>query len=70
MPDYGTEALTLLYRGDHMGLRSGGLGFGKKTSAGDWREVWFIHGGYLYEVTTYKELDTWLGSIMQTRKFI
>ena len=53
-----------------MGLRSGGLGFEKKTSACDWREVWFIHGGYLYEVTTYKELDTWLGSIMQTWKFI
>ena len=30
----------------------------------------FIHGGYLYEVTTYKELDTWLGSIMQAWKFI
>ena len=23
----------------------------------DTREVWFIHGGFLYEVPTYKELD-------------
>jgi hypothetical protein len=23
----------------------------------DTREVWFIHGGFLYEITTYKELD-------------
>ena len=37
---------------------------------GDTREVWFIHGGYLYEVTTYKELDIWLAGIMRTWKFI
>ena len=33
------------------------------------REVWFLQGGYLYEVTTFKELDTWLDSIIQTWKF-
>jgi hypothetical protein len=27
---------------------------------GDTREIWFIHGGFLYEVTTYKQLDSWL----------
>ena len=37
---------------------------------GDAREVWFIKNGFLYEVTTYKELDAWLASIMQTWKFI
>ena len=37
---------------------------------GHTREVWFIHNGFLYEVTTYKEIDEWLGSIMQTWKFI
>jgi hypothetical protein len=44
--------------------------FGSNPIMGDTREVWFIHGGYLYEVATYKELDSWLGSIMQTWKFL
>ena len=39
------------------------------TALGDTREVWFINNGFLYEVTTYKELDAWLGGIMQTWKF-
>jgi hypothetical protein len=43
---------------------------GKNAVMGDTREVWFIHGGYLYEVTTYKDLDSWLGGVMQTWKFI
>ena len=34
--------------------------FGHNDEIGDTREVWFIHGGFLYEVTTYKELDAWL----------
>ncbi len=33
------------------------------------REIWFLHGGYLYEVTTPQPLDPWLLSIMQTWKF-
>ena len=49
---------------------SGIMFFGKNAIMGDTREVWFIHGGFLYEVTTYKELDTWLGGIMRTWKFI
>lgn len=44
--------------------------FGSNGVMGDTREVWFIHGGYLYEVVSYKALDTWLGNIMQTWKFI
>jgi hypothetical protein len=36
---------------------------------GDTAEVWFIHGNYLFEVTTLKSLDTWLAGIMQTWKF-
>ncbi len=45
------------------------LFFGKNSIMGETREVWIIHGGYLYEVTTYSDLDAWLGSIMQTWKF-
>ncbi len=37
---------------------------------GDTREVWFIRGGYLYEVTTYRELDNWLAQIMKTWVFV
>jgi hypothetical protein len=44
--------------------------FGKNAIMGDTREVWFIRGGFLYEVTTYKELDDWLAGIMQTWKFM
>lgn len=34
------------------------------------REVWFLHGGYLYEVSTYLGLDEWLAGIMATWRFI
>ena len=44
--------------------------YGYNTTLGDTRELWFIHNGFLYEVTTFKELDEWLGSIIQTWKFI
>jgi hypothetical protein len=37
---------------------------------GDARELWFIRDGYLYEVTTYKPLDTWLADIMKTWQFL
>lgn len=44
--------------------------YGRNDAMGDTREVWFIKGGYLYEVTTYKALDTWLGDIMLSWRFI
>ena len=37
---------------------------------GDTREAWFIKGGFLYEVATYKGLDSWLGQVMQGWTFI
>jgi hypothetical protein len=40
--------------------------FGHNGIMGDTREVWMIHSGFLYEVATYKELDSWLAQIMQT----
>jgi hypothetical protein len=39
--------------------------YGNNSIVGDTCEIWFIHGGFLYEVTTYKELDSWLSPIMQ-----
>ena len=43
--------------------------FGYNDAMGDTLEVWLIHGGFLYEVTTYKPLDAWLTPILQTWKF-
>lgn len=37
---------------------------------GDTYEVWFIYHGFLYEVTTYKAYDAWLGEILSTWKFL
>jgi hypothetical protein len=44
--------------------------FSNAPRMNDTREVWFIRGGLLYEVTTYKELDAWLKPIMQSWQFI
>lgn len=44
--------------------------YGSNPIMGDTREVWFIKGGFLYEVATYKQLDSWLGGIMQAWRFI
>ena len=48
---------------------TGAAFYSKDAALGDTREVWFVLNGYLYEVTTLKQLDTWLGSIMQTWQF-
>ena len=44
--------------------------FGYNDQMGETWEVWFIHDGFLYEVTTYKPLDGWLNSILQTWRLI
>jgi len=41
----------------------------RNTFMGDTREVWFIRGGFLYEITTYKSQDEWLASILKSLKF-
>jgi hypothetical protein len=33
-------------------------------------EVWFIRNGYLYEITTYQALDSWLAEILKSLTFI
>ena len=44
--------------------------YGYDTLIGDTREIWFIKDGFLYEITTYKALDSWLTQIIQTWKFL
>lgn len=46
------------------------LFYSTNIALGETREIWFIHGGYLFEVTTLKSLDSWLDEIIQTWKFI
>jgi len=48
----------------------GTIFFSEDPTAGRMREVWFIHGDYLYEVTTYHLLDEWLSYIMTTWRFL
>jgi hypothetical protein len=43
--------------------------FSENPIMGETREVWFIRGNYLYEVTTYKSFDAWLSGIMNTWRF-
>jgi hypothetical protein len=43
--------------------------FGSDKALGDTAEIWFLHGGYLYEVTTLKPTASLLNSAMQTWKF-
>lgn len=44
--------------------------FSESLTLGETAEVWFVHGGYLYEVTTLKPLSGWLSGIMRTWKFL
>ena len=43
--------------------------FSTNVELGDTAEVWFIHGGYLYEATSLKPLAQWFSNIMQTWQF-
>ena len=44
--------------------------FSPDAVLGPTREVWFIRGGYLFEVTTYKDQDQWLAAIMSTWQWL
>jgi hypothetical protein len=44
--------------------------FSTNSVFGETREVWFIKNGFLYEVTTRKDLDPWLAEIMNSWKFL
>lgn len=36
---------------------------------GKTREIWWLHGGYLFELTTYASLDGWIRDIVKTVEF-
>ncbi|MEK7585218.1 MAG: hypothetical protein AAB455_01760 [Patescibacteria group bacterium] len=46
-----------------------GLIFFSQQIGGQMREVWFLHNGYLFEVTAVASLDQWLSDILSTWHF-
>lgn len=44
--------------------------YSKNAILGETREVWFIHNGFLYEVTTLKSFEVWLSDILDTWQFL
>lgn len=45
------------------------LFWGSNESLGKTRELWFVHGGNLYQISSYAEFDAGLSKIMSTWKF-
>lgn len=43
--------------------------FSKDVSIGDTREIWFVHNGSLYQISTYKSFDIEIGKILSTLVF-
>ncbi len=43
--------------------------FSKDSSLGETREIWFVENGNLYQITTYKRLDTMIGQVLSTLVF-
>ena len=43
---------------------------GHNDQMGDTREYWFLHGGYLYEVATYRDLGKILSEMMSSWEFL
>lgn len=49
---------------------TGAAFYSSNSALGATREVWVVHGGFLYEATAPKPLDAWLDTIIQTWRFI
>lgn len=43
--------------------------FSNNPSIGKTREVWFVHGGYMYQVTGYADADAIVGPLLDTWSF-
>lgn len=42
---------------------------GQSEDFGESREVWFVHGGHLYQITTHAGQDNFIGPILETWRF-
>ena len=53
-----------------IGTGTPALAFSSNTpDLGPTRELWFVHDGYLFEITTYSNLGGWLRQIIDTIRF-
>ena len=43
--------------------------FSEEPSLGQTREIWFVHNNFLYQISTYKELDSLVADILSTWEF-
>ena len=43
--------------------------FSEAPLLGKTREIWWLHNGYLFELTTYASLDEWIRDIVKTVEF-
>ncbi len=43
--------------------------FSADGGVGETREIWFVHNGSLYQISTYKSFDTEIGKILSTLVF-
>ncbi len=50
------------------GIR-GTMFYSQNAVLGETREVWFVNNGFLYEITAYADLDSWLAEILSTWQF-
>lgn len=53
-----------------IGGESGAAFYSYDASLGDTAEVWLLHRGYLFEVTTLRPLGGWVSTILQHWEFI
>lgn len=44
--------------------------FGRHPEVGDTREVWFLHGGYIFEAVTVKAQEEIIGTSLSTWQFL
>ena len=49
---------------------TGAAFYSENTTLGETKEIWFIRGGFLFEVTTLKPLESWLDDILLTWQFL
>ena len=49
---------------------TGAAFYSRHLLLGETREMWFIHNGFLFEVTAPRLLDMWLANIVQTWEFL
>ncbi len=48
----------------------GTIFYSTDATLGETREVWFIHNGFLYEITAPKIFDPWLSEILLDFRFL